>query len=624
MIVPSRSPTHRMRLLGRNLAQVRWLWLVNTTVRFPSHASATSSHVWSNATSAWAFGGNGNSAPNVAAAAPEAQSQNQTSCPAVLVTATHAPPSPATSAHSSILLEWVLLATSSPVSRRHTAATRPPQLSAQLPHSAKQVTGSRCPPCNRILPHTHTSHAFFSWLPIKMKFDILSRSETEHTRARRDDALKIQRNLAPELHPFQQEREYSRALKAAKLARHFAKPFVGALEGHTDGVYSIATNPHSLASLVTGACDGEIRVWDLASKKLNWKVAGAHAHGFVRGLAVTALGEQFVSCGDDKQAKLWDFASKSVVETFVWETPLLGVDAHAKKANTFATCGEEVLLWDAERPSEPIHQFNTRDWADSTSMCQVKFNRAEHDIMATVGKSDRSTVLYDCRQQLAIKKMTHPMRNNALSWNPMEPFFFTTACEDFALYTFDMRLLDRSLIIHRDHVSAVLDVSYSPTGKEFVSASYDRSVRIFSVKPGWESKGRSREVYTAPRMHRVFAARYSPDSNYVFSGSEDGNVRIWKSVASKSLAVLGPKQKLALQSNDALLDKFKHLTEVRKIHNKRILPKQLYKETKNQRAMRETERRKKLRVDAHAQHTGEDGGDKPATARQKAVLRTSD
>jgi WD repeat and SOF domain-containing protein 1 len=67
-----------------------------------------------------------------------------------------------------------------------------------------------------------------------MKFEILSRSETEHTRARKDDALKIQRNLDPELHPFQQEREYARALRAAKLGRHFAKPFIGALEGHTD------------------------------------------------------------------------------------------------------------------------------------------------------------------------------------------------------------------------------------------------------------------------------------------------------------------------------------------------------------------------------------------------------
>jgi WD repeat and SOF domain-containing protein 1 len=30
----------------------------------------------------------------------------------------------------------------------------------------------------------------------------------------------------------------------------------------------------------------------------------------------------------------------------------------------------------------------------------------------------------------------------------------------------------------QDHVSAVIDVDFSPTGREFVAGSYDRSVRL--------------------------------------------------------------------------------------------------------------------------------------------------
>lgn len=52
-----------------------------------------------------------------------------------------------------------------------------------------------------------------------------------------------------------------------------------------------------------------------------------------------------------------------------------------------------------------------------------------------------------------------------------------------------MRFLEKPLIVHMDHVSAVLDVDYSPTGKEFVSASFDKSIRIFPV-----DKGHSRSV----------------------------------------------------------------------------------------------------------------------------------
>lgn len=68
-----------------------------------------------------------------------------------------------------------------------------------------------------------------------------------------------------------------------------------------------------------------------------------------------------------------------------------------------------------------------------------------------------------------------------------------------------------------------MDVDYSPTGREFVAGGYDRSVRIFPF-----NGGHSREVYHTKRMQRVFATRFSGDATYVFSGSDDMNVRVWK------------------------------------------------------------------------------------------------
>jgi hypothetical protein len=62
-----------------------------------------------------------------------------------------------------------------------------------------------------------------------------------------------------------------------------------------------------------------------------------------------------------------------------------------------------------------------------------------------------------------------------------------------------MRKLTSATCVHKDFVSAVMDVDYAPTGKEFVAGSYDRSVRIFS-----RDAGHSREVYTTKRMQRVF------------------------------------------------------------------------------------------------------------------------
>lgn len=75
-------------------------------------------------------------------------------------------------------------------------------------------------------------------------------------------------------------------------------------------------------------------------------------------------------------------------------------------------------------------------------------------------------------------------------------------------------------------MSAVMDVDYSPTGQEFVAGSYDRTLRIFG-----SNSGGSRDVYFAERMQRVFSVRFSVDASYVFSGSDDMNLRVWKVLA---------------------------------------------------------------------------------------------
>ena len=62
--------------------------------------------------------------------------------------------------------------------------------------------------------------------------------------------------MNPTIHPFEQGREYVRALNTVKLERMFAKPFVGALGGHIDGVYSMAQHPTRLASMISGSGDG--------------------------------------------------------------------------------------------------------------------------------------------------------------------------------------------------------------------------------------------------------------------------------------------------------------------------------------------------------------------------------
>ena len=47
---------------------------------------------------------------------------------------------------------------------------------------------------------------------------------------------------------------------------------------------------------------------------------------------------------------------------------------------------------------------------------------------------------------------------------------------EYSLCSVETKVTDPFL---QDFVSAVMDVDYAPTGREFVAGSYDRSVRIF-------------------------------------------------------------------------------------------------------------------------------------------------
>ena len=66
-------------------------------------------------------------------------------------------------------------------------------------------------------------------------------------------------------HPMQQPREYTRAMNAAKLERVFAKPFLGAFDGHRDGISSLCKHPTQLRYLFSGSCDGEVCMFSLKS-----------------------------------------------------------------------------------------------------------------------------------------------------------------------------------------------------------------------------------------------------------------------------------------------------------------------------------------------------------------------
>ena len=115
-------------------------------------------------------------------------------------------------------------------------------------------------------------------------------------------------------------------------------------------------------------------------------------------------------------------------------------------------------------------------------------------------------------------------------------------------------------------------------------------------------------------MQRVFSCAFSGDAQYLMCGSDEGNIRLWKTVAWAKTGVLNFRQKQSLQYSEALKKKFAHhnvrllislkliekIKDVRRIARHRHLPKTIYKERMKMQTMISSRKRKERNLQAHS------------------------
>ena len=81
-----------------------------------------------------------------------------------------------------------------------------------------------------------------------------------------------------------------------------------------------------------------------------------------------------------------------------------------------------------------------------------------------------------------------------------------------------------------DHDSGVASVSFSPDGRHIVSASWDKTVRVWDAQTG-------QNVIDPVKGHDdlVTSVAFSLDGRYIVSGSYDKTVRVWDAQIGQSV-----------------------------------------------------------------------------------------
>ncbi|KAI1740484.1 WD40-repeat-containing domain protein [Xylaria scruposa] len=379
-------------------------------------------------------------------------------------------------------------------------------------------------------------------------------------------APKAPRNLDPAMHQFERAREYTRALNATKLERMFAQPFICQLgNGHVDGVYSFAKDPNDLSRFASGSGDGVIKCWNLSSREEVWKTTAAE--NIVKSMAFTK-DQKLLTASSDSTIKLFDPyntpSQAPPIHSWLGSHPYSSLSVH-RDGRSFAAATDRISVHSLDQytAAPEVLQWPT----SGSTITSVAFNQSETSVLASCS-GDRSIVLYDLRTSSPLARTTLKFGLNKIVFNPMEPMNFIVASEDHNVYAFDMRSVQRALNIYKGHVAAVMDVDWSPDGRGLISGSYDRTIRLWN-----RDEGVSRDIYHTKRMQRVFSVGWSPDANYVLSGSDDGNVRLWRANASKRQGVKSARHRQALEYNDALIERYSHMPEIRRIRRHRHIPK---------------------------------------------------
>ena len=472
-----------------------------------------------------------------------------------------------------------------------------------------------------------------------MKVQTLKRTVGNVERECSGDLRMQARNLDPQYHPMQRQREYTRALTSAKISRMFAHPLIGNIgHGHRDAVTCSTISRRSLLPFVSGSADGTIALWDLPSRTCVTMIQ-AHSRTVTDLTFDVMTGQSFYSCSDDGYIHKWnihaaplpdntsaaddddgDDSAKKIaasshtnqllknktkgrkaapvgvtsdessssqygpIESWRISGTFKSIDHHYQTDN-FATASDDaVQIWTSSRTS-PI-STHSQLWGSDDTVTTVRYNPSETSILAHCS-ADRGIGLHDTRTNTALKKTILGMRSNDLQWNPMEPMVFVVGNEDMNAYTFDMRNLQRPTRIYKGHTSAIMSVSWSPTGREFATGSYDRTIRIFPI-----NSGTSRDVYHTKRMQRIFTVQYSLDTKFIVSGSDDSNLRIWKSKSNEQLGQLTSREEASQQYRNTIIQRYQHVPQIRTIVKSRKIPKVIQNQTRQFQIQKESQQRK--------------------------------
>eukprot|EP01138_Halocafeteria_seosinensis_P014347 gb/GECG01014648.1/.p1 GENE.gb/GECG01014648.1/~~gb/GECG01014648.1/.p1 ORF type:complete len:603 (+),score=81.51 gb/GECG01014648.1/:1-1809(+) len=255
------------------------------------------------------------------------------------------------------------------------------------------------------------------------------------------------------------------------------KKCIHTFRGHGKGVQCIRFFPLYGHLLLSGGLDGKIKIWDVHSKACMRTYIG-HTAG-IRDLKFTADGKHFLSCSYDGRVKYWDTESGKCLSDFD---------------------------------------------VDSTPYC-LAIHPVEQNVFL-VGLQNSHVVQYDINTGEVVQDYFHHLKRvNSIVYVENGDRFVSTS-DDRTMLVWEAGIPVPIKYISDPEMHSIPATALHPKGQYFVGQSLNNTIVTYSAQNRFNLN--PKKEFTG-HINAGFACElsFSPNGQYLISGSSDGNVFIW-------------------------------------------------------------------------------------------------
>ncbi|XP_058006187.1 WD40 repeat-containing protein HOS15 isoform X6 [Hevea brasiliensis] len=312
------------------------------------------------------------------------------------------------------------------------------------------------------------------------------------------------------------------------------------LEGHTSEVCACAWSPTG-SLLASGSGDSTARIWTIAegtsrsglqNSPLNVLVL-KHVKGRTneKSKDVTTLdwngeGTLLATGSYDGQARIWNTNGELKTTLSKHKGPIFSLKWN-KKGDFLLTgsCDKTAIVWDV-KSEEWRQQFEFHSGLNCSPILDVDWRNN-----LSFATSSTDNMIYVCKvgDNRPVKTFAgHQGEVNCVKWDPTGSLL-ASCSDDITAKIWSMKQ-DKYVHDLREHSKEIYTIRWSPTGPGtnnpnqqllLASASFDSTVKLWDVELG--------KLTCSLNGHRdpVYSVAFSPNGEYLASGSLDRCVNIW-------------------------------------------------------------------------------------------------